>query len=111
MKRLIYSAKQPSEERVYRYDGNVYQETGEHRVKIGKYSGTAVAVSYEDAQHKMLTEWWYKQRGNFYRPPGACLDMGKLRVDVPRGYCENCGRPLTDGGLCPVCDDGEPDYE
>lgn len=24
--------------------------------------------------------------------------------------CEICGTPLTDGGYCPVCDDGEKDY-
>ena len=25
-------------------------------------------------------------------------------------YCSKCGTPLTDGGYCPICDDGEEDY-
>ncbi len=24
--------------------------------------------------------------------------------------CDSCGRRLSDGGYCPVCDDGEEDY-
>ncbi len=24
--------------------------------------------------------------------------------------CAECGRQLTDGGICPICDDGEEDY-
>ena len=24
--------------------------------------------------------------------------------------CQDCGANITDGGICPVCDDGEEDY-
>ena len=29
----------------------------------------------------------------------------------PRHLCEVCGRELDDSGTCPVCEQGEEDYE
>lgn len=35
-------------------------------------------------------------------------DVSHSEVAAP--VCDKCGTPLTDGGYCPVCDDGEQDY-
>lgn len=95
---------------VYKFD-NIYRE---------KWSGNTYAVSAKQALNQLIYQ--FKQEDGwvvdtaFHLDPKYLtsdnLDMKTPKVNstkpqVEIKYCPNCGTRLTDGGYCPVCDDGD----
>ena len=103
----------------YMYKGPIYQFG---KTVVWDWEGTTKAVSEKQALNNL----------RFQAGAYLGLDVGSHRVkieldpdclirtsDEEEGYfdefaerdvCDKCGTPLTDGGYCPKCDDGEEDY-
>lgn len=95
---------------VYKFD-NIYRE---------KWSGNTYAVSAKQALNQLIYQ--FKQEDGWVVDTAFHLDPKYLTSDnldmktpkinstkpqVELKYCPNCGTRLTDGGYCPVCDDGD----
>lgn len=111
--------KEPKKVETYMYKGPIYQFG---KTVFWDWEGTTKAVSPAKALNNL----------RFQAGAYLGLDVGSHRVkieldpdclirtnDEEEGYfddsqitkvCEKCGRTLTDGGYCTVCDDGEEDY-
>ena len=111
--------KEPKKVETYMYKGPIDQFG---KTVVWDWEGTTKAVSPAKELNNLRFQ--------------ACaylgLDVGSHRVkieldpdcliktnDEEEGYfddsqitrvCDKCGTPLTDGGYCPKCDDGEEDY-
>lgn len=62
--------------------------------------------AYSDSQ--LYRMWQRIQEDEQYKD--IELEYAELTTATKRETCDNCGTELTDGGYCPVCDDGEEDY-
>lgn len=95
---------------VYKFD-NIYRE---------KWSGNTYAVSEKQALNQLIYQFkkedgWVVDTAFHLDPKYLTsdnLDMKPQKVNstkpqVAIKYCPNCGTRLTDGGYCPVCDDGD----
>lgn len=95
---------------VYKFD-NIYRE---------KWSGNTYAVSEKQALNQLIYQFkkedgWVVDTAFHLDPKYLTsdnLDMKPQKVNstkpqVEIKYCPNCGTRLTDGGYCPVCDDGD----
>lgn len=111
--------KEPKKVETYMYKGPIKQFG---KIVVWDWEGTTKAVSPAQALNQL----------RFQAGAYLGLDVGSHRIkieldpdnliktsDEEEGYfddsqagevCDKCGKPLTDGGYCPVCDDGEEDY-
>ena len=102
------------------YEGNIYDENGN---KETTFEATTMAISLTQARSRILNQYWKRVGGTRKR---WSIDENKLEIQLtPKEQelwdkyyatpeipiCPRCGRRLTDGKYCPVCDDGEQDYE
>ena len=101
----------------YYYNGPVYKFNDIYREK---WSGNTYAVSEKQALNQLTYQ--FKQEDSWVVDTAFHLDPKYLTSDnvtiktqkinstkpqVEIKYCPNCGTRLTDGGYCPVCDDGD----
>lgn len=101
----------------YYYNGPVYKFNDIYREK---WSGNTYAVSEKQALNQLTYQ--FKQEDGwvvdtaFHLDPkyltsdNVTIETPKVTLNKPQveiKYCPNCGTRLTDGGYCPVCDDGD----
>lgn len=98
----------------YFYKGPVYKF---NKLYQDIWTGETYAVSDKQALNQLTFQ--FKESGGWNKNTAFTLDINYLsknesQIILPDDYipnitkrCEKCGTKLTDGGYCPVCDDGD----
>lgn len=76
------------------------------RFKAGKYLGLDIGSHNVKVELDPDCLWMSGVVDDDYLDDYVDLHSGHELRDT----CDKCGKPLNDGGTCPVCDDGEEDY-
>lgn len=85
-----------------------YDSFGDRQELIDKIKALGKRYYFDKYSNEQLFYIWKKESAK-KAEQDALRDYYNSKVEKP--VCTNCGCRLTDGGYCPICDDGFEDFE
>jgi rubrerythrin len=82
-----------------------YNDFGDRQELINKLKSIGRHYNFDSYSNEQLFYIWKKEYAKHIEQES----FNDASIDY--AYCEECGRRLTDGGYCPVCDDGAEDLD
>lgn len=90
--------------RTYHYTGPHYY----NGIKMSEYNNLYTSArSFKEARNNFIYRFAAGDIPSRYDIVDSCIEI--IVKETPREYkyCNNCGNRLSDGGYCPLCDDGD----
>jgi hypothetical protein len=90
----------------------LHEAYDDRQILIDRIKALGKHYYFDKYSNQQLFNIWEKESAKKARQDAeesAFRDYYNSKVEKPA--CSYCGRRLTDGGYCPVCDDGAEDFD
>lgn len=111
------SMKEATNKKFFKYNGPILDKYWEKPMDYTEKDYVRAAANRNQAillLKKAIAPDIHMGWNDFFLDPAYLVEVdNKKEIEEPeeKPICPTCGRRLNDSGICPVCDDGEEDYE
>jgi hypothetical protein len=88
-----------------------FNDFGDRHELISKIKALGKNYRFEKYSDEQLYNIWKKELRKKEEQDALAAYYSDKKAEAEKPRCELCDRILTDGGYCPVCDDGAEDFD